>query len=116
MSVDPPILVALDVAGAEEATRLAKQLAPHVGGFKLGLRLLLGPGPGTVAAVADLGKPVFADAKLHDVPSQVEAAATRLAAIGARWVTAHATGGAEMLEAAVAGADRGRPVDAGCSG
>ena len=50
---------------------------------------------------------MFADAKLHDVPSQAEAAAARLGELGARWVTVHATGGADMVEAAVAGAARG---------
>lgn len=98
------ILVALDVPSAEDAVRLARQVEPHVGGFKVGLGLLLGPGPATVAAVAEVGKPVFADAKLHDIPSQVERAARRLAALGARWITAHAAGGAAMLEAAVSGA------------
>ncbi len=98
-----PVLVALDTTTAEEAVRLAKTVAPHVGGFKLGLRLLHGPGPATVAAVAELGKPVFADAKLHDIPSQVEPAARRLGEFGARWVTAHAAGGLAMLEAAEAG-------------
>ncbi|MBT8203340.1 MAG: orotidine-5'-phosphate decarboxylase [Acidimicrobiia bacterium] len=98
------ILVALDLATAEDAVRLARQLAPHVGGFKVGLGLLYGPGPATVAAVAEVGKPVFADAKLHDIPSQVERAARRLAALGARWITAHAAGGVAMLEAATAGA------------
>lgn len=98
------ILVALDVPTAEEAVRLARAVAPHVGGFKVGLGLLFGPGPATVAAIAEIGKPVFADAKLHDIPSQVERAARRLAALGARWITAHAAGGVPMLEAAVAGA------------
>jgi len=98
------ILVALDVPTAEEAVRLARAVAPHVGGFKIGLGLLFGPGPATVAAVAEIGKPVFADAKLHDIPSQVERAARRLAALGARWITAHAAGGVAMLEGAVSGA------------
>lgn len=98
------ILVALDLRTAEDAVRLARDLAPHVGGFKVGLGLLFGPGPATVAAVAEVGKPVFADAKLHDIPSQVERASRRLAALGARWITAHASGGVAMLEAAVAGA------------
>jgi orotidine-5'-phosphate decarboxylase len=50
---------------------------------------------------------VFADAKLHDIPSQVESAARRLGAHGARWVTAHVSGGRAMLEAAVRGLSRG---------
>ena len=108
-----PILVALDTATAEQANQLAQQVAPSVGGFKVGLRLLLGPGPATISAVAGLGKPVFADAKLHDIPSQVEPAAARLGEFGARWVTAHTGGGRGMLEAAVAGLSRGAAAEAG---
>jgi orotidine-5'-phosphate decarboxylase len=98
------VLVALDLPTAEDAVRLARRLEPYVGGFKVGLGLLYGPGPATVAALAEIGRPVFADAKLHDIPSQVERAARRLAALGARWITAHAAGGIAMLEGAVAGA------------
>ena len=61
-----PVLVALDLPTAEGALRLAERLAPHVGGFKVGLELLMGPGPATVAAIRRLGKPVFADAKLAE--------------------------------------------------
>ncbi|MGD2042490.1 MAG: orotidine-5'-phosphate decarboxylase, partial [Acidimicrobiia bacterium] len=48
-------------------------------------------------------RPVFADAKLHDIPNTVQRAASRIAAAGARWVTVHAAGGAEMMEAACTG-------------
>ncbi len=111
-----PILVALDLPSAEEAVRLARALAPHVGGFKVGLGLLLGPGPGTVATVAALGLPVFADAKLHDIPSQVEEAARRLGEVGARWVTCHVSGGEAMLAAAVSGLGAGSGGTAGILG
>lgn len=107
MDVTNPIIVALDVGSAEDAVRMATQLAPHVGGFKVGIGLMYGPGPMTIDALVRLGKPVFADAKLHDIPSQVERAAYRLGTHGARWVTAHAAGGHEMLEAAAAGLGRG---------
>jgi len=111
-----PVLVALDLPSAEEAVRMAQRVAPHVGGFKIGLGLLHGPGPGVIAAVGDLGKPVMADAKLHDIPSQVEAAARRLGRWGARWVTAHVSGGSEMLEGAVAGLASGASGRAGILG
>lgn len=94
------IIVALDLDTAEQAVRLAKQLAPHVGAFKVGLGLLHSVGPGVVTALVDLGKPVFADAKLHDIPTQVGAAARRLGRLGVRWVTAHVSGGETMLRAA----------------
>jgi orotidine-5'-phosphate decarboxylase len=102
-----PVLVALDVSTAEEAVRLARVLFPHVGGFKVGLELLMGPGAAVVAAVAALGKPVFADAKLHDIPSTVTRAARQLGRLGARWVTVHASGGSRMLAAAAAGLEEG---------
>lgn len=100
MSDPAPVLVALDVPTAEEAVRLATALRPHVAGFKVGLELLMGPGPAVVATVAELGKPVFCDAKLHDIPNTVGRAARRLGRMGARWVSAHASGGADMLRAA----------------
>ncbi len=102
-----PIIVALDMPTAREAVLMAQMVAPHVGAFKIGLGLLHGPGPGTIDALVRVGKPVFADAKLHDIPSQVAAAAERLGKHGARWVTAHASGGIEMLEAAVEGLAEG---------
>jgi orotidine-5'-phosphate decarboxylase len=94
------LFVALDFDSAEKAVRMANELAPHVDGFKVGLELLLGPGPATIAAIRQLGKPVFADAKLHDIPHTVSGAAHQL---GARYVTAHGSGGRAMLAAAVEG-------------
>lgn len=99
--VTNPILVALDYSSAEEAVRMAQRLRPYVGGFKVGLELMMGPGPATVAAVAELGLPVFADAKLHDIPNTVFRAARQLGRFGARWVTVHGLGSKPMVEAAV---------------
>ncbi|MGD2061301.1 MAG: orotidine 5'-phosphate decarboxylase, partial [Acidimicrobiia bacterium] len=99
----PPILVALDTPTASEAHHLAADLVPHVAGFKVGLELLMGPGPSLVTELRELGRPIFVDAKLHDIPNTVEAAARRLGMVGARWVTVHASGGRQMMEAAAAG-------------
>lgn len=107
MVMENPIIVALDMGSAEEAVRMAQVVEPYVGAFKVGLGLLHGPGPSTIDALVRLGKPVFADAKLHDIPSQVRAAAQRLGKHGARWVTAHVSGGIDMLEAAVEGLSDG---------
>jgi orotidine-5'-phosphate decarboxylase len=102
-----PVLVALDLANLEQAERLARALKDQVGGFKVGLELLMSEGPEVVSRIADLGLPVFADAKLHDIPNTVEHAAAALASRGARWVTAHVSGGFQMLEAAVVGLNSG---------
>jgi len=102
-----PLIVALDVASAEEAVALATTLKDHVGGFKVGLELLMGPGPSLLGIIDELGRPVFCDAKLHDIPTTVRRAARRLGRFGARWVTVHASGGSAMLEAAVEGLQDG---------
>lgn len=101
------LIVALDVSQATEALALAHRLRPMVDGFKVGLELLAGPGPAVIGAVREVGLPVFVDAKLHDIPNTVEAAAARLGAYGARWVTVHASGGGPMIDAARRGLARG---------
>lgn len=106
------IIAALDLPDLREAVTLGTALHDHVDGFKVGLGLLHAGGPDPIEEVAALGLPVFADAKLDDIPTQVERAARALGERGARWVTAHASGGADMLRAAVAGLAAGND-DAG---
>ncbi|MDP9493955.1 MAG: orotidine-5'-phosphate decarboxylase [Actinomycetota bacterium] len=105
-----PIIVALDVADADRAVSLAAELTPYVGGFKVGLELLMSAGPDVIRRVGALGAPVFADAKLHDIPNTVGGAARQLAKAGARWVTVHGSGGRDMIEAAVGGLGEGSGV------
>lgn len=94
------VLVALDVPELEEAETLARRLVDAVDGFKVGMELLMAAGPTAIETMAAVGKPVFVDAKLHDIPNTVGRAATRIKAAGARWVTVHASGGREMIAAA----------------
>lgn len=107
------VIVALDLPTADAALQMAKRVDAHVAGFKIGLGLLYDRGPQLVDELVGLGRPVFVDAKLHDIPTQVERAAERIGARGARWVTAHASGGADMLAAAVSGLAQGSKSTAG---
>jgi orotidine-5'-phosphate decarboxylase len=95
------IVVALDFPDIESARVMAEVLAPDVAGFKVGLELVAGEGPSAITEIARVGRPVFADMKLHDIPNTVAGATRRIADAGARWVTVHASGGAGMMEAAV---------------
>ena len=109
-----PLIVALDVATASHAARLAHMLEGEVGGFKVGLELLSGPGPATIALLGANGVPIFSDAHLPDIPPTVRRAARQLGALGARWISVHASGGRAMMEAAVEGlADGASGRDAG---
>lgn len=110
-----PIIVALDVPEAETALRLAEQLAPVVGAFKIGSELFTSAGPEIVRRIRATGGSVFLDLKFHDIPNTVAkgvAAATRL---DVQMLTIHTGGGAEMMRAAEQSAQQtakelGRPA------
>src|SRR5512134_2045569 len=101
------ICAALDYGSWREAEPFARAIAPHVGMLKVGLELFAAEGPPAVAGAAALGRPVFPDLKLHDIPNTVEGAARSAARAGAALLTVHASGGAEMIRAAVRGAGPG---------
>lgn len=104
-----PICVALDFADAQMVRSTAKAVAPFVGVFKVGLTTLYGAGTGLVGELAK-DRPVFVDAKLHDIPAQVEGAMTSISELGASYVTVHAAGGFDMVKAAVGAAGAGLEV------
>lgn len=95
------ILVALDVPELDKALQSVAELAPHVGGFKVGLELLTNEGaPRVVKAVQEKGGKVFFDGKFKDIPNTVAAASRAVAAMGVRMFNVHALGGLEMMRAA----------------
>src|SRR5512138_890943 len=101
------ICAALDFPSWAAAEPFARAVAPEVGLLKVGLELFTAEGPGAVRSAAALGRPVFLDLKLHDIPNTVEGAARSAAATGASLLTVHASGGPEMVRAAVRGAGGG---------
>jgi orotidine-5'-phosphate decarboxylase len=104
LSLDNPVCVALDLHDADAIRDMAIKVEEHVGVFKIGLTAFAGAGP---ALVSELGarRPVFVDLKLHDIPAQVSGAVAAIAAGGASYATVHASGGSEMVRAAVDAAE-----------
>ena len=98
-----PLCVALDARDPRENLALAEAVADHVGYLKVGLTSFTGGGAEIAIRLAKL-RPVFADLKLHDIPAQVSSAIENIGAFGASLTTVHASGGAEMVKAAVAAA------------
>lgn len=92
----------LDFATLAEARAAAARLAPGIGVLKVGLELFVSEGPAAAALGSALGLEVFLDLKLHDIPETVDRAVASAAALGVRYLTVHAAGGAEMLRRAVA--------------
>lgn len=100
MPTDNPIIVALD-CDATEALDLAATLRGRVQWLKVGMTLFYAEGPAIVESLREMGFSVFVDLKLHDIPHQVAGAAAAIARLGAGMMTVHASGGAEMMRAAV---------------
>ena len=95
-----PIIVALDVPQPEAALRLAEQLAPVVGAFKVGKELFTAAGPEIVRRLRATGGAVFLDLKFHDIPNTVAKAVESAVALDVQMLTIHASGGLAMMRAA----------------
>ncbi len=96
-----PIFVALDTADLDYARQLAERLRGSIGGVKLGLEFFTAHGPDGVRAFADIGLPVFLDLKFHDIPNTVAGAVRAAAGLGVDIVNVHASGGLNMMKAAM---------------
>jgi len=101
------LVLALDVDSLDDALALVRRLRPWFGVAKVGLQLFSAAGPDAIAAVRSEGLAVFADLKLHDIPTTVSRAATVVGRTGARYLTTHAAGGVAMVRAAVEGFEHG---------
>jgi orotidine-5'-phosphate decarboxylase len=98
--VKAPVAVALDAPDVATAALWAKAVSPHVAVVKVGLELFCSAGPEVVEAVRG-DHEVFLDLKLHDIPITVAGAARAVAALRPRYLTVHASGGPDMVRAAV---------------
>lgn len=105
-----PIFVAIDTPDLRHALQVAEAVKEHAGGVKLGLEFFSAQGPAGIAAVADLGIPLFLDLKLHDIPTTVARAIKALGPLNPAILTVHAAGGEAMLKAAKAAAPGGTRV------
>ncbi len=95
-----PIIAALDVPTAERAEKLARELAPAVGAFKIGKELFVSAGPEIVKKMRATGASVFLDLKFHDIPNTVAKAVAAATRLDVQMLTIHASGGSEMMRAA----------------
>lgn len=98
------LIVALDVEDRAAAVAKVKAIGEGVGFYKIGLELFSAEGPDVVKAVKDLGKKVFLDLKLHDIPRTVERAVRAGAKLGVDLMTIHSVGGKAMIAAAAGAA------------
>lgn len=95
-----PIIAALDVPAAEQAEKLAREIAPAVGAFKIGKELFVSAGPDIVKKIRATGASVFLDLKFHDIPNTVAKAVAAATRLDVQMLTIHTSGGSEMMQAA----------------
>jgi len=96
------IFVALDLDSVEAARALVNRLSPDIKCFKIGLELIYAGGVDLARELAASGYDIFVDAKLLDIGNTVERATAQIAALGARYLTIHASD-TKTLAAAVRG-------------
>jgi len=95
------LIFALDVASVEEAREFVRKLDGNVSFFKVGMELYVSSGPALISELVSEGKKVFLDLKFYDIPETVKRAVTRVASIGASFLTIH--GDTKIIRAAVEG-------------
>ena len=84
------LIVALDVPGVEAAQAMIGRLGDSVTFYKIGYQLAYAGGLSLVRPLADAGKKVFIDLKLHDISNTVARGVESLKALGATFLTVHA--------------------------
>ena len=101
------IILALDYPSANQALALVDRLDGRADFYKVGLQLFTREGPSVVDRLRKREKQVFLDLKLHDIPQTVAGAVAAASEMGVHFVTVHAAGGADMMEAAAEAATGG---------
>ena len=102
-----PIAVALDAPDLAVVRAWSRAVAPVVSTLKVGLEVFCRDGAAAVHAarlgaseVGSADVQIFLDLKLHDIPATVAGAARAVAELEPAFLTVHASGGAQMIEAA----------------
>ncbi len=101
MEAKERIILALDFDDREKAFSLVEKLGDLVTRYKVGYRLLTGVGFEALDELVHMGKWVFCDMKLHDIPTTVAGAVRNLATRLIGSISLHASGGSAMLKASV---------------
>jgi orotidine-5'-phosphate decarboxylase len=84
------LIVALDLPSVEQAETMIVRLGDSVSFYKIGYQLAYAGGLPLVRKLADQGKKVFIDLKLHDIGNTVARGVESIARLGATFLTVHA--------------------------
>jgi orotidine-5'-phosphate decarboxylase len=102
------LIVALDLPSVEAAQAVVARLGDAVSFYKIGYQLAYAGGLAYAPVLADAGKRVFVDLKLHDIGSTVAEGVRSVARLGATFLTVHAY--PQTMRAAVEARERGLQI------
>jgi len=107
------VIIACDFPGREETLAFLDKFTEEKPFVKIGMELFYAAGPEIVKEIKRRGHKIFLDLKLHDIPNTVKKAMASLSALDVDICNLHASGGTEMMKAALEGltrADGTRPL------
>jgi orotidine-5'-phosphate decarboxylase len=102
------LIVALDLPSVEAAQAMAARLGDAVSFYKIGYQLAYAGGLPYARKLADAGKHVFLDLKLHDIGNTVAEGVKSVSRLGATFLTVHAY--PQTMKAAVQARERGLQI------
>jgi orotidine-5'-phosphate decarboxylase len=97
------LIVALDLPAVRDAEAMVERLGDAVSFYKVGYQLAFAGGLPLARALAQAGKRVFLDMKLHDIENSVARGVESVAELGVNFLTVHAY--PQTMKAAVAARD-----------
>ncbi len=96
-----PIYCAIDTSCINDADRIINEIAPYIGGIKLGLEFFTSCGIKGIEKIAKYELPLFLDFKLYDIPNTVKKSLQNILSYNPTYTTLHVSGGSRMLKECV---------------
>ncbi len=96
-----PIYCAIDTSSIDDAEKIINDIAPHIGGIKLGLEFFTSCGIKGIEKVEKYRLPLFLDFKLYDIPNTVKKSLRNILTYNPAYTTLHVSGGYNMLKECV---------------
>lgn len=98
---DERLIVALDFHKFDDVKNLVNELGDEVVFYKVGMELFYSEGVKVIDWLKEQNKKIFLDLKLFDIPNTVAGGLCSLMRHGVDILNVHASGGMEMMEAAI---------------
>ncbi|MBQ6564764.1 MAG: orotidine-5'-phosphate decarboxylase [Clostridiales bacterium] len=100
------VIIACDFPDRETTLAFLDRFTEEKPFVKIGMELFYAQGPDIVREIKRRGHRIFLDLKLHDIPNTVRRAMSVLSSLDVDMVNLHASGGKDMMRAALEGLTR----------